>query len=334
VPREPAAWLATIARNECRVRVRTRMREPLPAEEIETASAASDPLNEAIRRADLAALWTAIQALPPQQRDALVLRELGGLSYDELAAALTVSGAAVESLLFRARRRLRRTLRAAAASLTGLSWLESLAGGSAPVAVKVAVLGVGAAAVTGGVVGPVALDDRHPPRPPTHVRAHPATVVRDPVRHAVRVTAATSEASVAPVVLRERRAPVAAPRHEARSEGRTDDRRETRRPVVHENDGRGSSDEGSASVQGSSGTSGSGSSGRDGSAEERAPVTVAPVPAAPAVTSASGQDEHASGGGMSGDGMSGGGMSSDGGSSDGAFSLDGSDNGGGSEGSG
>ena len=29
-PREPAAWLATIARNECRTRARDRMREPLP----------------------------------------------------------------------------------------------------------------------------------------------------------------------------------------------------------------------------------------------------------------------------------------------------------------
>src|SRR2546425_9129774 len=29
VPREPAAWLAAIARNECRARIRGRMREPL-----------------------------------------------------------------------------------------------------------------------------------------------------------------------------------------------------------------------------------------------------------------------------------------------------------------
>src|SRR5205823_6250648 len=28
-PREPAAWLATIARNECRARIRGRMRSPL-----------------------------------------------------------------------------------------------------------------------------------------------------------------------------------------------------------------------------------------------------------------------------------------------------------------
>ena len=83
-PREPAAWLATIARNECWARIRTRMREPLPVEELETVATTNDPLAEAIRRADLAALWHAIEALPRQQRDALLLREFGGLTYDEL----------------------------------------------------------------------------------------------------------------------------------------------------------------------------------------------------------------------------------------------------------
>jgi len=60
-PEQPAAWLATIARNECWSRIRTRMREPLPAEAVEAASAEPDPLAEAIRNADLAALWLAIE---------------------------------------------------------------------------------------------------------------------------------------------------------------------------------------------------------------------------------------------------------------------------------
>ena len=118
-PREPAAWLATIARNECWGRIRSRMREPLASDEIDAVSTAPDPLAEAIRRADLAALWRAIEALPLQQRDAILLREFGGLSYDELAVALAVSGPAVESLLFRARQKLRAQLRTAYASLDG-----------------------------------------------------------------------------------------------------------------------------------------------------------------------------------------------------------------------
>src|SRR5665213_1671886 len=43
-PREPAAWLATIARNECWARIRARMREPLAMEQLETVSTTNDPL--------------------------------------------------------------------------------------------------------------------------------------------------------------------------------------------------------------------------------------------------------------------------------------------------
>jgi RNA polymerase sigma factor (sigma-70 family) len=179
-PLEPAAWLATIARNECWGRIRTRMREPLPVHEFETASLQPDPLAEAIRRADLAALWVAIEALPRQQRDALLLREFGGLSYGELAEALAVSEPAIESLLFRARHRLRGQLRAAYASLSGASWIDALvrlfAGGGAPVAAKVAALGVGAAAVgSSAVVVPHVLDNHRHVRPAVTMpaRVHP-----------------------------------------------------------------------------------------------------------------------------------------------------------------
>jgi RNA polymerase sigma-70 factor (ECF subfamily) len=184
-PREPAAWLATIARNECWARIRTRMREPLPVEGLETVATTNDPLAEAIRSADLAALWHAIEALPRQQRDALLLREFGGLTYDELASALSVSGSAVESLLFRARHRLRGKLRAVYASLSGASWLDALVrllagGGAAPVAAKVAALGVGAAALgSSAVVVPYVFDNHRPARGPLPA---PAAVVH--ARHA------------------------------------------------------------------------------------------------------------------------------------------------------
>jgi hypothetical protein len=136
-------------------------------EQLETASVTNDPLAGAIRRADLAALWRAIEALPRQQRDALLLREFGGLSYGELSAALAVSGGAVESLLFRARQRLRVQLRTVYASVSGASWVDALvrlfAGGGAPVAAKVAVLGAGAAVVGGtAVVVPNVLENHRP----------------------------------------------------------------------------------------------------------------------------------------------------------------------------
>jgi hypothetical protein len=173
-------------------------------EQLETMSTTNDPLAEAIRRADLAALWRAIEALPRQQRDALLLREFGGLSYGELSAALAVSGAAVESLLFRARHRLRGQLRTVYASVSGASWIDALvrltAGGGAPVAAKVAALGVGAAVVgSTAVVVPNVLDNHHPrstQRPPAAVvhrsKPHPAPllverVVPSPTRTPARV---------------------------------------------------------------------------------------------------------------------------------------------------
>ncbi len=116
-PRHPAAWLATIARNECRGRVERRMREPLAVPDAEPASPLPDPVTAAAAKADLAALWRAIGGLPRRQRQALLLREFSGLSYGELATALAVSEPSVESLLFRARRDLRLRLRSAYGSI-------------------------------------------------------------------------------------------------------------------------------------------------------------------------------------------------------------------------
>jgi RNA polymerase sigma-70 factor (ECF subfamily) len=212
-PREPAAWLATIARNECWTRIRTRMREPLPVRELETASAEPDPYAEAVRRADLAALWSAIEELPRPQRDALLLREFGGLSYDELAEALAVSGSAVESLLFRARQRLRVQLRAAYASFSGASWLEGLARlfGAAPVAAKVAAIGVGAATVTGGaVVVPQVIEQARTPVPQTEVHA---TAPRVP-----KVRAAPVAAPAVVLAAQQTRAPRRTISHDASSD--------------------------------------------------------------------------------------------------------------------
>jgi len=210
-PREPAAWLATIARNECWSRISARMREPLAMEQLETVAITNDPLAEAIRRADLAALWQAIEALPRQQRDALLLREFGGLSYGELSAALAVSGAAVESLLFRARQRLRGQLRTFYASVSGASWIDALvrlfAGGSAPVAAKVAALGVGAAVVgSTAVVVPNVLDNHQSrnQRTPAAVvhrsKRHPAPLLVERVVTAPMRTPAHAQVMPAPIV--------------------------------------------------------------------------------------------------------------------------------------
>ncbi|MCY7304445.1 MAG: sigma-70 family RNA polymerase sigma factor, partial [Thermoleophilia bacterium] len=110
VVREPAAWLATIARNECSSRAKARMREPLPLFESDLALAPGLHV-ELDRKHAVKELRASIAGLPEKQREAVVLRDLYGLPYSEVGAALGVSVASVESLLFRARRSLRGSLK-------------------------------------------------------------------------------------------------------------------------------------------------------------------------------------------------------------------------------
>lgn len=197
VPRDPPAWLGTIARNECRARIRARMREPLALPEL--PADLPDPLAAAIRATDLDAVWKALSRLPRRQRRALMLRELGGLSYHELGRALGVSQSAVESLLFRARRHVRSLIAGANAAAVPLALRHELgrlipdfdpgsAGlaariASAPVALKLATAAVGIGVVTTGVSQVprhAAIESGAQPA------ARPAGVaaVRDPVRSA------------------------------------------------------------------------------------------------------------------------------------------------------
>ena len=60
-------------------------------------------MDELVRREDLRQLVADVRRLPDQQRSALLMREMDGMSYAELAEALGVSLQAVKSLLVRAR---------------------------------------------------------------------------------------------------------------------------------------------------------------------------------------------------------------------------------------
>ena len=58
-------------------------------------------------------VWNALDQLPFDQRAAIVLREIDGLSYDEIALSLGVAVGTVKSSLARARENLRLALGAA-----------------------------------------------------------------------------------------------------------------------------------------------------------------------------------------------------------------------------
>ena len=174
VPEDAAAWLAAIARNESLTRIRARMREPL-AVDIEEHAVAPDVHVTATRRYEASELRGALAQLPPEQREAILLREVRGFSSLEVAAALSVTTHAAESLVFRARRRLRTQLQGALAGLSPGLFVQPLrklaasatSGGlAAPAAAKVAAVGVGAMLVTGGaLVGPRALGLGHALQP-------------------------------------------------------------------------------------------------------------------------------------------------------------------------
>lgn len=113
-PREEGAWLAAIARNECRARIRTRLAAPvaLDGELTDRLADPADVADVADRRAELAEITRILAGLPLRQREAVALRDFLGLSYEEVASTLAVSVPVVESLLFRARQRLRDSVRA------------------------------------------------------------------------------------------------------------------------------------------------------------------------------------------------------------------------------
>jgi RNA polymerase sigma factor (sigma-70 family) len=96
------AWLYRVAHNRCI----DELRRPVPPapEVLELVRPpAVDPLAETERREHLRRLVTDVRRLPDQQRSALLMRELNGLSYNEMADALGVTIPAVKSLLVRAR---------------------------------------------------------------------------------------------------------------------------------------------------------------------------------------------------------------------------------------
>jgi RNA polymerase sigma-70 factor, ECF subfamily len=70
----------------------------------------ADPADVVRRREIAARLQTALDALPSYHRAVIVMREIDGLSYEEMALALSVSKGTIMSRLFHARQKLQRAL--------------------------------------------------------------------------------------------------------------------------------------------------------------------------------------------------------------------------------
>jgi len=102
-PRKPSNWLLTIASNAIKQRFRQEQARP---RQVELDDRIASPTAEDDDGPTVGELLTALSKIPPQQRQALVLREFEGRSYAEIAEILGVTTSALETLLFRARRSL------------------------------------------------------------------------------------------------------------------------------------------------------------------------------------------------------------------------------------
>jgi RNA polymerase sigma factor (sigma-70 family) len=114
VVERPRAWLLTIVRNTAfswlaknrpKAVVLTGDSQVLDAATLDRDSA-PDPEEALIAAADEAALETAIQALPHLFREVIVMRDINGMSYREIAAAIGSPQGTVMSRLARARAQL------------------------------------------------------------------------------------------------------------------------------------------------------------------------------------------------------------------------------------
>ncbi len=70
----------------------------------------ADPVDVVRRREIAIRLQQALEALPPYHRGVIVMREIEGLSYEEMAQAMGVSKGTIMSRLFHARQKLQRAL--------------------------------------------------------------------------------------------------------------------------------------------------------------------------------------------------------------------------------
>jgi RNA polymerase sigma factor (sigma-70 family) len=165
---KPHNWLIKIAHNVARTRyarASRRVKEVPLEDHVDHLAVPED------ERPNVEGVLRALGRLPFNQRAALVMRELDGRSYVEIADTLGVSVSAVETLIFRARK----ALRMRASSLRVLTAvplpgsLSQLFGGGAVVAGGGAVVGTGflakaaVALIAGAFATGIGGDDTGPP---------------------------------------------------------------------------------------------------------------------------------------------------------------------------
>ncbi|HUA72604.1 MAG TPA: RNA polymerase sigma factor [Solirubrobacteraceae bacterium] len=198
-------WLLAIAHNSALAQLAGRRVGAEYREDDVGISAGSDQL----RREHLDALTGALLSLPARQRQALVMREFEGRSYDEIAARLGASHGAVRQLLNRARASVRERMGAVVPVELLTRWLTTFSSGPSR-ALTLAGSGAFAAKVSGAILlsaAPVVAVAPGPsvssaPPPARHVATPATRAARAGRRVSVRLSASAFGRGEAPAAVR------------------------------------------------------------------------------------------------------------------------------------
>jgi len=110
------AWVLSVSRNLCIDRYRRKKREKsfrFLSDDAVTALLKSedDPAGMALKKERTQLLFSALSEIPEDLAEILILRDLNGMAYDEIGAALELPEGTVKSRLFRARAEVARRIR-------------------------------------------------------------------------------------------------------------------------------------------------------------------------------------------------------------------------------
>ncbi len=192
VPELESAWLFKIAHNVCLSRRRSSWRRgkieaPNNFEVLQEVIPGREQVSD-----ELIGLQDVLETMPENQRRAILLREWQGLTYREISAELGLTQAAVETLIFRARRALaqgleqdadtwKKRLRRGADVGGAIAFVKALLGGGGAAAVKVAATALAVAATTVAAATEV----------PRHAHHAPATKLTPAANHVTPHSTAT-----------------------------------------------------------------------------------------------------------------------------------------------
>ncbi|TMF10142.1 MAG: sigma-70 family RNA polymerase sigma factor [Chloroflexi bacterium] len=109
-----SCWLYRIAVNAVASHYRGQRSALSLDDQLGLVSPLLDPLDEVVDRERLRTIWQAVDALPTQQRAAMILKFSEDMTMEEIGGVLGKSPAAAKLLVYRAMQRLRRELAPAA----------------------------------------------------------------------------------------------------------------------------------------------------------------------------------------------------------------------------